>query len=220
MTMRADYGVIGLGVFGANVARGLEESGQRVLAVDVDPDVVQVMAADLESVVCADATDEVALRELNLEGVSCAVIAIGAESKESSILATALCAQLGIPRVVARALSDLHARVLRAVGAHQVVTPEVEMGQRLARHLAHPNVLDHLNLGEQDVLAEIRMPEAFADGSLTDLDIRRRYGISVIAIRRDGKTHASIDGDDLLRSGDVLIVIGPQTAIERVATLA
>jgi trk system potassium uptake protein TrkA len=64
------------------------------------------------------------------------------------------------------------------------------------------------------------MPEAFADGSLTDLDIRRRYGISVIAIRRDGKTHASIDGDDLLRSGDVLIVIGPQTAIERVATLA
>ncbi len=216
----AEYAVIGLGIFGANVAAALEESGQSVLAIDADPEVVQALADELEAVVCADATDEVSLRELQLDRVSCAVIAIGAESREASILTTALCTQLGVPRVVARALSELHARVLRAVGAHEVVSPEVEMGQRLARRLAHPNVLDRLDLGDRHVLAEIQLPEAFADKTLIEMDIRRRYGVTVVAIRRGEITHATIGGDERLESGDIMVVIGPEAAIERIAALA
>lgn len=218
--MSAEYAVIGLGIFGRNVATSLAESGQSVLAIDADPDIVESLSSELEAVVCADATDEDALKELQIERVSCVVVAIGAESREASILVATLCIQLGIPRVVARALSELHARVLRAVGAHEVVSPEVEMGQRLARRLAHPNVLERLDLGDAHVLAEIQVPEGFSGKTLIELDIRRRFGVSVVAIKRGTFTHATIDGEEQLEGGDVMVVIGPDAAVERIAQLA
>ena len=131
----ADYCVIGLGIFGRAVVLSLKAEGQAVLALDSNQEEVDRMASELDTVVCADATDEEALRELRIERFGCAVVAIGAESMEASILVTALLRQFGVPQIVARSLGTLHARVLRAVGAHQVVSPEWEAGQRLARQL-------------------------------------------------------------------------------------
>ncbi len=218
--VKNEFAVIGLGVFGRHVALNLVRRGQSVVAIDRDPDEVEALAAELDATVCLDATDERALRELGLERVSCAVVAIGAESMEASILTTALLRQLGVPRIVARALDELHARVLFAVGAHEVFNPELEMGERLARRLAEPNVLERLDLGEGAQVAELEVPEQLAGQSLVDLDLRRRFGVSVVAIRTGDRVRATIDGTERLEGGSVMVVIGSPDAVRRLAKLA
>jgi trk system potassium uptake protein TrkA len=217
--MVGEFAVIGIGMFGRNVAVQLARAGHSVLAIDIDQEEVDRAAADLDAVVCADATDEAALRELRMERMTCAVVAIGAQSMEASILATALLRQLGVPRIVARSLSDLHARVLRAVGAHEVVSPEEEMGQRLARRLAEPSVLERIELGEGAELAELEVPAAWIGKSLLELDIRRKYGVTVVAVRRGRTVRATVDASLPLGEGEVVVVIGEPAGIERVATL-
>jgi len=212
--------VIGLGIFGRTVAVNLARSGHSVLAVDLDQREVDRVAPELDSVVRADATDEQALRELRLERVSCAVVAIGAQAMEASILTTALLRQMGVPRIVARSLSELHARVLRAVGAHEVVSPEEEMGHRLARRLSQPNVLERLELGEDAELVELGVPESFIGRTLVDLKVRQQFGVTVVAVRRAGSVRASLGAGDRLEPGDVLVVIGDPEGASRLAALA
>jgi trk system potassium uptake protein TrkA len=215
--MVGEFVVIGLGMFGRMVATSLAREGQAVLAIDINEDEVNRMATELDAVVRADATDEEALRDLRLDRMSCAVVAIGAESMEASILATALLRQIGVPRIVARSLSDLHARVLRAVGAHEVVSPEVEMGQRLAYRLSHPNVLDRVELGDNIELVELEVPAQYVGKTLVELDVRRRFDITVVAIHRGDKIVANPSRDEALREGETLMVIGSSGAVGRFA---
>jgi trk system potassium uptake protein TrkA len=215
--MVGEFVVIGLGMFGRMVATSLAREGQTVLAIDINEDEVNRMATELDAVVRADATDEAALRELRFDRVSCAVVAIGAESMEASILATALLRQIGVPRIVARSLSDLHARVLRAVGAHEVVSPEVEMGQRLAYRLSHPNVLDRVDLGDNIELAELEVPAQYVGKTLVELDVRRRFDITVVAIHRGDKIVANPSRNEALQAGETLMVIGSSSAVARFA---
>jgi trk system potassium uptake protein TrkA len=215
--MVGEFVVIGLGMFGRMVATSLAREGQTVLAIDINEDEVNRMATELDAVVRADATDEEALRNLRLDRVSCAVVAIGAESMEASILATALLRQIGVPRIVARSLSDLHARVLRAVGAHEVVSPEVEMGQRLAYRLSHPNVLDRVDLGDNIELAELEVPAQYVGKTLVELDVRRRFDITVVAIHRGDKIVANPSRNEALQAGETLMVIGSSSAVARFA---
>lgn len=215
--MIGEFVVVGLGMFGRVVALGLARANQHVLAIDIDEDEVRSMAADLDAVVQADATDEAALRELRLERMTCGVVAIGAESMEASILATALLRQIGVPRIVARSLSDLHARVLLAVGAHEVVSPEVEMGQRLAHRLSHPSILDRFDLGDSAELAEVEIPAQFVGKTLVQVDVRRQHGLTVVAIHRGGRIIANPDRHEELRPGDILVVIGSAGAVSRFA---
>ncbi len=216
----ADFCVIGLGMFGRAVALNLTADGQSVLGIDSDQDEVDRMASEMDTVVCADATDEQALRELRIERIGCSVVAIGAESMEASILTTTLLRQLGVPQIVARALGPLHARVLRAVGAHRVVSPEWEMGESLARQLSQPSVLERFNLGDEVEVAEIEVPQAFVGRSLVELDVRRRFGVSVAAIRRGDRVQATLDGGERIQTGDVLVVIGREEGIAGLAALA
>jgi trk system potassium uptake protein TrkA len=216
----ADFCVIGLGMFGRAVALSLTSHGQAVLGIDSDRDEVDRIASELDTVVCADTTDEEALRELRVERISCAVVAIGAQSMEASILTTTLLRQLGVSQIVARALGPLHARVLRAVGAHRVVNPEREMGENLALQLAQPTVLERFDLGDEVEVAELEAPRAFIGRTLVELGVRRRFGLSVAAIRRADKVFATLDGGEQIREGDVLIVIGGYKAIADLAALA
>jgi trk system potassium uptake protein TrkA len=215
--MVGEFVVIGLGMFGRMVATSLAREGQAVLAIDINEDEVNRMATELDAVVRADATEEEALRDLRLDRMSCAVVAIGAESMEASILATALLRQIGVPRIVARSLSDLHARVLRAVGAHEVVSPEVEMGQRLAYRLSHPNVLDRVELGDNIELVELEVPAQYVGKTLVEIDVRRRFDITVVAIHRGDKIVANPSRDEALREGETLMVIGSSGAVGRFA---
>lgn len=218
--MAKEFAVIGLGVFGMYVSTSLVRLGQDVLAIDRDEARVRAAAEELPNVARADATDEAAARELQLQRVTCAVVAIGAESMESSILATAVLRQIGVPQIVARSLSTLHSRVLRAVGAHQVVRPEEDMGERLARRLAQPNVLERVELGPDAEVAEVELPSEFAGKTLVEMDVRRKHGISVVAVRRGDRVIAALEGTERLEPGDILVVIGSPRAIGRFASKA
>lgn len=218
--MIGEYAVLGLGRFGWSVATTLARQGQSVLGVDSDPNLVQAVSSELDAAVHCDTTDEHSLAELHLERTSCVVVAIGAEHKDASILTTALLRQSGVPRIIARATNDLHGRVLLAVGAHEIVNPEKEMGERIARRLARPSMIEQIPLGDGADLAELEVPEAFIGRTLVELDVRRRYDVSVVAIRRGGKIHSYVLGMGPLEAGDVIVVIGPAQSVSRLAALA
>jgi trk system potassium uptake protein TrkA len=218
--MSGDFAVVGLGQFGRAVALHLVDQGAAVLAIDADPERAKLVEASVDAVVVADAADERALAELGLERMSCVVVAMGLRAKETSIMVTALLRQRGVRRVVSRATSDLHGRVLLAVGAHEIVNPEQEMGARLAHHLANPHVVDQFALGRDFVVAEVEAPEAFVEQSIRSLDLRRRSGITVMLIRREGRVMSTIDPDEKIASGDILVVLGDPTAVRRFAAHA
>jgi trk system potassium uptake protein TrkA len=218
--MSGDFAVIGLGQFGRAVALHLVEQGEAVLAIDRDTERATAVESAVDAVVVADATNEEALAELGLERMSCVVVAMGVRAKETSIMVTALLRQRGVRRVVTRATSDLHGRVLLAVGAHEIVNPEREMGARLAHHLANPHVVDQFALGHDMVVAEVQIPEAYVGRSLRELALRQRANITVVLIRRGGRVLSTLDPAESLESGDVLVVLGSQTAVRRFAARA
>jgi trk system potassium uptake protein TrkA len=216
----SEFVVIGLGRFGQSLALNLSRAGHSVLAIDPDERVVAELAADLDAVVAADATDEAALRELNVDRMGTAVVAIGMDSMQASILTTALLRQLGVPRIVARSLSPLHSRVLVAVGAHTVVNPEEEVGRRLARRLSEPSVLKRYELSGDTSLAEIELPASFVDKTVTDLDVRAKFGVTVLAVRRNDDIVAITTGAESFRENDVLVVIGPDEGVRRLSEVS
>jgi trk system potassium uptake protein TrkA len=218
--MSGDFAVIGLGQFGRSVALNLVKQGQAVLAIDSNPERCQAIETEVDVVVVADATNPNALAELGLERMSCVVVAMGVRARDTSIMVTALLRQRGIRRIVSRATNDLHERVLLAVGAHEVVNPEQAMGLRIAEHLANPHVLDQFMLDREHAVAEVEAPETYVGRKLQDLGLRQRSKIAVILIRRDSKVISTIDEDETVQSGDVLVVLGPPLAIRQFAAHA
>lgn len=218
--MSGDFAVVGLGQFGRSVALNLVQQGEAVLAIDIDPQRAQLVEADVDAVVVADATNEAALAELGLERMSCVVVAMGARARDTSIMVTALLRQRAVRRIVTRATNDLHERVLRAVGAHEIVNPEQEMGARLAGHLANPHVLDQFALDREHVVAEVEAPETFVGRKLGDLGLRERSKVAVVLIRRRGVVISTIDENEQVDSGDVLVVLGTPLAVRQFAAHA
>jgi trk system potassium uptake protein TrkA len=217
--MAAEYVVIGAGQFGTALALNLAAQGQAVLVIDKDERLVQSLSPHVNAAVVADTTDEATLVELDVARMTTAVVAIGAEATEASILTTALLRQLGVPRIVARAVNQLHGRVLRAVGAHEVLNPEEEIGKRLAASLVQPNIKEQLAIGNA-VLAEMNVPERFVGKSLSELNIRSHFGVTVMAVRRGDAVRANPPAHEILSTGDVVIVLGEPDAVNKVASLA
>jgi trk system potassium uptake protein TrkA len=209
--------VIGLGQFGRAVAVDLVRQGGAVLAVDLNPERAKLIEASVDAVVIADATDEAALAELGMERMSCVVVAMGLRSKDTSIMVTALLRQRGIRRVVSRATSELHGRVLLAVGAHEIVNPEASMGARTAHHLANPHVVDQFAFGAETIVAHVEAPEVYVNKSLQEL---QRAGIEVLALRRGSKRIINLPADERLASGDALLVTGSVAAVRQFAARA
>lgn len=207
------YLVFGLGRFGSSLARSLCEQGQQVMAIDTNEELVQDIAPYVTEAIQLDATDEVALGSLGINNFDGAVVSIGQNIRDS-ILICVLLKELGIPLLIAKASDEVHAKVLRKIGVDRVVFPERDMGERVARSLTAPGVLDLMQLDNDFQIVEIRMPEKWAGSSLMELKIRRRYGISVLAIHRDGSYIVSPEAEQLLQEGDVLLVLGKLEDIE------
>lgn len=204
----ARYAVIGLGEFGTSVASYLTREGEEVMAIDKDLERAESLEPEVDSAVSLDSCNEDSLRGIEVESFDCVVVAIGAGHMKESILTTTLLRQIGVPKVVARASNELHARVLRAVGAHEVLDPLAEMGQRLARRLANPDLLEELEFGEASV-AELSARPDFYDKSLSELNVRGDYQVNVLAIRSESSGfNAAPDGRDVIEEGDTLIVMG------------
>lgn len=208
--------VIGLGQFGMALAQSLAERSVEVMAVDARAERVQVASDFAASAVQFDATDEDALRRTSPERRDVCVCAIGDENREGSIMCTALLRQLGAPHILARATDPVHERILRLVGAHDVVNPERAFGERLATRLLYSAVLDEVPIGGDLVLTELRPPAAFVGRTLSELSLPRRHEINVVAIRREGdKTVSTPSPETPLQEKDILIVVSPPNAVAR-----
>jgi trk system potassium uptake protein len=213
---RQEFAIIGLGRFGTSLALTLVEMGHTVLAIDQDPELVQELADDLGQTVALDATDEAALRSVGIQAFETVVVAIGADF-ESNILVTALLKELGVPRVVCKALTERQKTILLKVGADRVVLPEHEAGIQLARGLVTPDLIDQLELEPGTHLVQMHVPEAMVGRMLRDLDLPKRFGVMVLAIKGQ-RVRVAPPADTVLAPGDVLLLLGPEEATARLET--
>jgi len=210
--------IIGLGQFGMALARTLSEKGAEVLAIDRNRSLVEEAAAFVTEAQAIDATDETELARLEPRKRDSAVCAIGDGSKESSIITTALLRQMGTPMVIARAIDKMHHRILQLVGAHQVIHPEQEFGQRFANRLLFKEVIVDTNLGDDLHLSEIKILPGMVGKSLADLALPKEYGILVAGIRRPNSAKVILPTpNDPLQTDDTLIIVSTDTAIPKLS---
>lgn len=212
------YIVIGLGRFGSRVARQLYSLGCEVLAIDVRSELVQQIANDVTHAVVGDAQDKEVLKALGVRNLECAVVAIG-DDLSASVLATMNLKELGVPYLVCKAHDETHRKVLEKLGADRVVIPEQENGDRLARSLSTPNVLDYIELSADYGIVEVPAPRSWWEKTLKDLNVRAKLGANIIAIRRDGQINVAPGADFMFREGDIIVVLGDAQAIEKVQKL-
>jgi trk system potassium uptake protein TrkA len=198
--------VIGLGQFGLSLVRSLAAAGVEVIAVDRTKDKIRLVADIAASVACLDATDEAALAGLAPDRRDACICAIGDESRESSIICTALLRQLGARRVLARATDPVHERILGLIGAHEVINPESVVGKRVAMRMAYEGVRDELTLAGDLVVTDVVAPPALLGHSLAALELPRRHEVTVAAIRR-GDEVVMPAGDVIVQEGDALILV-------------
>jgi trk system potassium uptake protein TrkA len=219
------FAVIGLGRFGTRVAKSLMENGAEVLAIDVDTEQVQAIAQEVTSAVALDSTDEHALRAVGVTQMDGAVVGIG-EHVEACILTVSVLSEMGVPLIVARAVTALQARILAKVGATSVVYPEDDAAVSLAHQLVSDHVLDYFAIADDLGIVRLRAPKALAGRTLAQLQLRARYGVSVVAIDRDdspgsetqavGHVVANMPGpDDVIEKGDLLVVCGTPSALRK-----
>ncbi|MBE3583842.1 MAG: TrkA family potassium uptake protein [Limnochordaceae bacterium] len=205
--------VLGLGRFGTSVARTLYQLGFDVLGIDMDEQKVQEVSDQITHAVQADCTDEEALSALGVRNFDVGVVAIG--DLEASVLAVVILQELGVRTVIAKAVSELHGRVLEKVGANHVVYPERDMGVRVAHYLVPGNVLDYFPLAPGYSLLEIKSPDRFAGHSLRELDLRGRYGAIIVAVRRGEVINPAPGPEFQLEAADVLVALGRDEDLER-----
>lgn len=210
--------VIGLGRFGSALARQLCQLGAEVLAMDVSADLVQQISQDVTHAVVGDARDKEVLRALGVREMDCAVIAIG-EDLAASVLTVMNLKELGVPYVVCKAHDETHRRVLEKLGVDRVVIPEQEHAQRLGRSLFSHNVLDYIELSPDYGILEVPAPKTWVGKTLKELNVRAKLGVNIIAVESGKKTNVSPSADYGICSGDIMVVLGDNMALEAVQKL-
>lgn len=219
------FAVLGLGVFGRQICATLVERGGSVIAIDQDPALIDQVKELATQAILIDTTDEDSLSQAALQEVDVAVVAMG-DNIEASILTTALLKKQGVAHVVARATNTLHARVLKQVGADEILNIETSAGMRLATRLIAPDVLEQVALSSSISVAEMYVPQAVLGATLAELDLRGRYGIAVISIKRVERDVDELGNpvetekivfpgpQDTLLETDVIHVVGKNDDIE------
>ncbi|MCP3774742.1 TrkA family potassium uptake protein [Paenibacillus sp. MZ04-78.2] len=210
---RSQYAVIGLGRFGSSLAKELIKLGYEVLGIDKDEEAVEEMSDELTHVVVADATDEDVIRSLGIRNFDCVVVSIGNDI-QASILTAILLKDSGVGMVVAKALSELHGKVLQKIGVDRVIYPERDMGIRVAHQLVSPNLLDYIELSDDYTIVELSVPRSLNGRSLKEIDPRARYGCSVVAINKKSGVIIAPTAEDMVEERDVMVVIGTNEQIE------
>ncbi len=201
------YVVIGLGRFGTAAAERLADLGNEVLAIDGREELVQRIADKVTHAVVADARDEQVLRSLGVRDFDCAIVAIG-DDLAASVLVTLGLKELGVEEVICKASTEVHKRALERVGADHVLIPEREMAQKLAQRLSSPNLLDFIELSSEYGIAEVAVPSGWAGKTIRELNIRARYSVDILGVRRDGTLTLSPGADHRFEKGDAAVVLG------------
>jgi len=209
------FAVIGCGRFGSAVAKALYKNGYDVLAIDECPEIVQHLSENVTHAASIDVKDEHALRAVGMRNIDVAIVAIGSDIK-ASIMATLVVKELGVKYVVAKAQDELHAKVLYKIGADRVIFPERDMGVRLAYNLTSTNILDYIELAPDYSIMEITAPEKWIEKTLQGINVRAKYGLSVLAVKHGEAINVSPQADTLVRRGDVLVVVGLNDDLQKV----
>ncbi len=204
--MLKQYAVIGLGEFGKNLAKYLQNMGNEVLAIDDSESTVQALSSELRYVVRADATSQEALEALGVKNFDVAIVSVGGKDVQASILISLILKDMKIPTIVARASTELHGRVLEKIGVNLVVYPEKEMAMSLAKKLTMPNVLERAPVAGNYRIYEIKVPHSFDKKNLQQLQLNKKYEMTVMVIRK-GKNIEFPSADTILNEGETMIVL-------------
>lgn len=210
--------VIGLGRFGTSVAETLYALGNDVLAVDIDEEAVQNIAEKVTHAVQVDANDENSLRALGISNFDVAIISIGSDI-QANILSTLLVKEMNVKHIITKANNALHAKVLYKIGANRVIFPERDMGIRVAHNLCSSSILDYIELSPDFSIAEVVTPKEWEGHSLKDLNLRVRYGINVVAIKRDDDIEVSPAAEEIIQESDIIVAIGGTAELNRIESL-
>lgn len=216
--MEKQYAVFGLGSFGTSVALTLESFGCSVIVVDKSPEKIQDISDDVSYAVTADLSNPEVLLNLGLSHVDVAIIATS-DSLEVSILATIISKELGIPHVIVKASDELHATVLRKVGADAVVFPERDMGNLLAKRLVSQSFTDWVELSDEYSLMHVSLPNEWAGKSLIELGVREKYSVNVVGIIFNKDLDIKLDPNEKLPHGSTLIVVGSNSSLKELKAL-
>ena len=219
--------VIGAGRFGSSVAITLSKNGAEVTVIDKNKDRVQQISDYVAQAVQLDAMDEKALASVGVEKADVAIVSIGVQM-EASILVTMMLKEMGVPKVVSKALTESHGKVLTRVGADSVVFPERDMGVKLAKSLVSPSILDHIEVSPGFNIVELAVPELLQGKSILKSKVRTKYGIAIVAVKKktpqlDGKGESLLEeeviiappAETVLEAGDTVLVIGKEEAIQK-----
>lgn len=208
--------VLGLGNFGSHFARRVsQQRGVEILAADIDKEKVDEVAEFVTNAVVADVTHREVLEQLDAGSVDYAVISLGG-SMDASVLATLHVRSLGVPNIYVKAISDDHARILALIGATKVIHPEREIAESVAEALGRPHVIEFIPLGEDYSIIEFEPPSTMVGRSLADLDLRNRFGVTVIGVREYLTDHRRINPPGSYVIGDdvTLLILGRMDQIE------
>lgn len=213
------YAVIGLGKFGATVVRTLHERGHEVVAIDRDRGRVQEVRDTSTQAIEANCTDQDTLRALGLQDADAVVVSLG-EQMDASILVTLYLKELGLKEIVVKAVSEDHGKILHLIGATEIVHPERDTARRVARGLGLRSIVEYLPLAADSSLVEVQVPAEFLGKTLAELEIRKRYQVLVVAIKRGDGLVIATGGDERLLPGDILVLVGKDSDLDKVGRLA
>lgn len=210
----SQFAVIGLGRFGMKVALTLANDGNEVLAIDVNERNIHEIQNYVAGTAIADATGTNVLKQLGIQNFDCVIVSIG-EDLQASILTTLICKDLGVNLIVAKANSEAHKEVLERIGADVVVFPEDYTGQKVAKMLSNPSVNEVMKLTDKFKIVEIAIPDSWQDKSIVEIDVRRKYHVSIIVVKRDDYVIYP-EPETELKKGDILLVAGEPKRIEEI----
>lgn len=206
MSMKKIYAVFGLGRYGSAVAGELVNNGVEVIAVDIDDRIVSAAADKFPICKCADITDPEVIRQLGISNVDVVIIAM-ASNLEASVMAVTLCKEAGVKTVIAKCANQMHQKILTRVGADKVVFPEDESGIHLAKNLLSSGFVDMVSLAKNVSMVELDIKPEWIGKNLIDLNLRKKYSLNVVAVRRGDMVSVDIDPQESFRETDKLIVI-------------
>ncbi|TCT14692.1 trk system potassium uptake protein TrkA [Natranaerovirga pectinivora] len=218
MKNKKDFVVFGMGKFGRSIAEALVNSDCDVLVIDKNDDIIQEVSDIVTHAVQADVTDVDALNALGIRNFDVAIIAIS-QDMQSSIMATILAKELGVPYVLAKAQNEIHKKVLEKIGADRVIFPEREMGIRIANSLVSENFLDLIELSPDYSLVEVSVLREWMGKSLKEINMRAKYGINVMAIKKGNDVNITPGPDIVLEDGDILVVIGSNSDLTKISLI-
>ena len=209
---KKSFAVLGLGKFGQSIALELSRAGAEVLAVDFDEDRVQEIASEITYAVTADICDTTAMDDLGLANMDAVIVAI-TDNLDASVMGTIHAKEIGVPFVLAKAKDEIHSRILEKVGADKVIIPEQSSGIRIARNIISGNFIDFIELSENIRMVEVSVQPEWVNSSLKDLNLRKKFNVNVIAIRKNGEITVTPDPDMPLTSDTSLLIIADKKAL-------